>query len=119
MKRELICISCPIGCHIQAEMMAAGEVEVSGNRCPRGKAYALNELTDPKRMVTSVVACASKELPFVPVRSSAPVSMALIGELLDTLRALEVAPPLASGSVVLSDFKGSGVNIITTRSVKE
>ena len=49
MKRELICISCPIGCHIQAEMTAAGEVEVSGNRCPRGKAYALNELTDPKR----------------------------------------------------------------------
>ena len=75
MKRELICISCPIGCHIQAEMTAAGEVEVSGNRCPRGKAYALNELTDPKRMVTSVVACASKELPFVPVRSSAPVSI--------------------------------------------
>lgn len=119
MKRELICISCPIGCHIEAELMADGSVAVSGNRCPRGLAYAENELTDPKRMVTAVVACRSKVLPFVPVRSSAPVSMALIGELLDTLRTLEVAPPLNTGSVIVGNFKNSGVDIIATRSVKE
>ncbi len=119
MKRELICISCPIGCHIAAELLADGGVEVSGNRCPRGKAYAQNELTDPKRMVTSVVACRSSELPFIPVRSSSPVSMALIDELLDTLRGMEVEPPLNTGSVILKDFRNSGVDIIVTRSVKE
>ena len=47
MAKKLICISCPIGCRLTAvREEGSGEWSVSGNRCPRGRVYAQNELTD-------------------------------------------------------------------------
>ena len=49
--KELICIECPKGCHLKID----DELNVTGNTCPRGKVYAVNEMTCPKRIVTSTV----------------------------------------------------------------
>ena len=41
--KELTCIVCPRGCRLKVD----DNMEVSGNACPRGKIYAINELTHP------------------------------------------------------------------------
>ncbi len=51
--RELTCIVCPIGCRLSVEDAADGELQVTGNRCPRGAAYAVEEIRSPKRVVTA------------------------------------------------------------------
>ena len=49
--KEMICIVCPRGCHLKVN----DNNEVSGNFCPRGAKYAIEEITCPKRYITSTV----------------------------------------------------------------
>lgn len=49
MKKEMICIVCPVGCHISVD---TDTLEVTGNTCPRGEKYGKEELTNPKRVIT-------------------------------------------------------------------
>lgn len=55
MIREMICISCPMGCHLTVDDSDKNDIKVSGNTCPRGRIYGINEVTAPKRMVTSLM----------------------------------------------------------------
>jgi len=50
---EMICISCPMGCHLKVD--ENNDYSVTGNSCPRGAAYGYEEATAPTRMVTSTV----------------------------------------------------------------
>ena len=50
----MICINCPLGCHLTIEKHE-DIIEVSGNTCPRGKQYAINELTNPTRTLTTTI----------------------------------------------------------------
>lgn len=50
--REITCIVCPTGCRLLIDENA---MRVSGNRCPRGLKYGIEEMTSPKRTVTSTV----------------------------------------------------------------
>ncbi len=42
--KELICIVCPKGCHLQVDEQ--NDYQVFGNSCPRGAEYGKNELLD-------------------------------------------------------------------------
>ena len=44
MEKEMICIVCPVGCHISVNTET---YEVKGNACPRGAVYGKEELTAP------------------------------------------------------------------------
>ena len=37
MRKELICINCPMGCCLEVEYDADKVLGVKGNECPRGK----------------------------------------------------------------------------------
>ena len=49
-KRELTCIGCPLGCSITITMENAEILDVTGNTCKRGDAYARKEVTHPTRI---------------------------------------------------------------------
>ena len=51
MKQELICIGCPMGCQLTAEVENGAVTSVTGNTCPRGDAYARRECVAPVRTV--------------------------------------------------------------------
>ena len=53
--KTLTCITCPMGCELTAELNGGVVTAVTGNTCPRGAVYAKEELTEPKRMLTSTV----------------------------------------------------------------
>ncbi len=124
--REMICIACPIGCHLKVHQENEAVV-VSGNKCQRGQIYATEEWFSPKRMVTTSCPIANadaatetqigKGITRVPVRSSKPVPKELISQLLDTLHKLPIKPPLPGGSIVISNFANTGIDIITTHSI--
>ena len=115
MKKELICISCPQGCHLTAEYESdPANAVVSGNRCPRGVSYAISELTDPRRVVTAVVPTDDPRHCVLPVRSAAPFPKDKIASLLNKLYSLRVSMPIACGDVVLRDAEGTGIDIIAS-----
>jgi CxxC motif-containing protein len=130
MKEELTCITCPMGCRLEAERAADGSLAVSGNRCPRGAAYAREELLAPKRVVTATCRAAgpggtpgqagrAEGSPRrVPVKTSAPFPKERVGELLAAIYALEVLLPVERGQTLLADALGSGIDLVATRSVQ-
>ena len=112
MKKELICISCTTGCHLTAEHAANGQWLISGNRCPRGEVYAINELTDPRRVVTATVASNSEYLPRIPVRTDKALPKRYSAPLLNRLYAMKVKVPVKSGEILLADVENSQINVI-------
>lgn len=119
MNKELICISCPQGCRLNAELnTGTGEYTVTGNRCPRGAAYARQELTDPRRVVTAVVKTDDTALPFIPVRTDKPFPRAGIPALLNRLYTMTVRTPVSCGDTLIENVDNTGIRVIVTESCK-
>ncbi len=117
MTRELICISCPVGCHL-AVTVQDDTVQVSGNRCPKGEIYGREEMLAPKRVVTAVARCASQSVPYVSVKTDTPLPRELIRPLLNAIYQQTAEPPLQIGDIFIPDYRGSGVNVVFTAAVK-
>ncbi len=112
MTKQLICLSCPVGCHLEAEQDEKGAWRITGNKCPRGVVYAQNELTDPRRIVTAVVRSDSESMPFIPVRTDQPLPRRLASKLLNELYEMNVKTPVKCGETLIRDFDGTGINVI-------
>jgi CxxC motif-containing protein len=118
--RELICIGCPLGCQLLVELAAEPGLNedcirsVSGYECPRGEAYARNEVLRPLRMVTALVAVAGRTQP-LSVRTRSPIPKSLIFDCLRAIRALTLTAPIHQGDCILADVLGTGVDVIATR----
>jgi CxxC motif-containing protein len=109
---KLVCINCPRGCELEAEV-SDGEIKVSGQACPRGEAYAKDELTNPTRMVTGLVKVAGTRRP-LPVKTRTAVPKGKISDVTNLLANTTVLPPKRIGDVVLENVCDTGVNVVVT-----
>jgi CxxC motif-containing protein len=123
--KEFTCIICPIGCSLRAEFKGENPAEgilVTGNRCPRGAAYAREELSAPKRTVTATCRIAALDSAFpvrrLPVKTSSACPREKIPALLKDLYQLEVTLPVKAGTVLLPNWQDTGINIVATRSIE-
>jgi CxxC motif-containing protein len=115
--QNLTCIVCPIGCSLEVND-EGGNLSVTGNRCPRGEAYALEEIRAPKRTVTATCLIegeASGAVRRIPVKTAAPCPREKIPALLEDIYKAKVALPVRSGDVVLANWNGEGIDVIATR----
>ena len=114
MKRELVCIICPRGCRLTVE--GEGEnLTVTGNACPKGKQYAIDECTNPVRTVTSIVRVANRVDTMVSVKTAAPIPKDKIFEVMEAIRAAKVDAPVAAGTVILDGIYGT--EVIATKNI--
>ncbi|MBQ8374897.1 MAG: DUF1667 domain-containing protein [Clostridia bacterium] len=111
MKKTLTCIECPLGCEIEVTMNGDEIVSIVGNGCLRGKAYAENEVTCPKRVVTSTVRAENGAL--VPVKTDAPVKKSEMFEIMQKINAVKVKLPVKIGDILLENIS-DGANLIAT-----
>ena len=122
---EMICITCPMGCHLSIERPSDNEIVVSGNRCPRGEKYAREELLSPKRVVTATCRASvavAPELDFsrprrVPLRTNAAFPKERVPELLALIYALELRLPVQRGQVAIADALGTGIDVLVARTM--
>lgn len=111
--RELTCIVCPRGCGLTVELSDSGEVlSVSGNLCPRGKTYAINECTNPMRVVTSTVRCADGEV--VAVKTSDNIPKERVFDVMKEINSTVAPAAVCVGDVIIENVLGLGVNIVAT-----
>ena len=116
-KRELTCIVCPEGCSILAEISENG-IKTEGNKCPRGAAYAIQEIEDPRRNIASSVAVIGGVRPIVSVKTSCPIPKDKIFEVMGEIREVTVPAPVNAGQVIIKNTAGTGADIIATASVE-
>ena len=117
MKQELICIGCPMGCQLTAEVENGAVTSVSGNTCPRGESYARKECVAPVRTVTGTVAIRGAALPVLPVRTNGEVPKAMVFDVARALGTVTAQAPIAIGDVVLRDVCGTGVDVVSAKNM--
>ncbi|MDR0637097.1 MAG: DUF1667 domain-containing protein [Treponema sp.] len=119
--RSLTCIVCPIGCALSVEEGPEAALSISGNRCPRGVVYAQEEIRVPKRVVTATCGIASPALDSgprrVPVKTQQACPRERINDLLADIYKTRVRLPVKTGEAVITDWKGSGINVVAVRSL--
>ena len=115
MVKELICISCPKGCHLKVDV---DNKTVTGNSCKRGEIYGLNEVTNPVRIVTSTVKVDGRELPVVPVKTNGAIPKPLNFECMKLINKAEVKAPIKMGDVIIKDVLGTGIDVVASRNIK-
>lgn len=116
--QELICICCPMGCRMTVEKRG-DEFFVTGNTCPRGKKYAIDEMTAPTRVVTSSVAIDGGDCAMLSVKTDKPIAKELIFKSLDCLSSVKLTAPVHIGDVVLGNVLDTDVNFVATRTVNK
>ena len=111
--KELYCITCPAGCRLTV----TGEknaITVEGNGCKRGVEFALAEMTNPTRSLTTTVRTTFSGVPVLPVRTDGEIPKGKIMEAMMVLRGVVISSELDCGDTVMEDLIGSGVRVIAT-----
>ena len=116
-QREIICTTCPMGCHVTVTMEDGKILSVKGNTCARGDVYARQEVTDPRRTVTATAATDSEAYPRLPLKSADPVPKDRIGAVLEAIGRLQVRLPIQAGACLLCNAANTGIDIVATRTL--
>ena len=134
--KELICITCPKGCHLKVDEESFA---VTGNSCPRGAVYGENELRNPVRVVTSTVIAEgpARRLPEtspdkgrgtgeagggvtprrLPVKTDRAIPKGKIFEVMDEIAKIRVKPPVKVGDVLIPNVAGTDGNVVATKNL--
>ena len=112
--KELTCIVCPRGCRLTID----DDLNVTGNSCPRGAQYAKDELTNPKRMITSFVRVKNRENTVVSVKTSTSIPKGMIFDVMNEIDKVRVTAPTKIGDVAIKNVLNTGADIIITKNIK-
>jgi|LGOV01.1.fsa_nt_gb CxxC motif-containing protein len=115
--KELTCIVCPTGCLLKVEKIS-DEWIVEGALCPKGKEFAINEMTSAKRSVSSTVKTTFKNTPRLPVKTDREIPRKLIFSLMEKINEVVLDYPVSTGEVILENVLDTGANIIATADLK-
>jgi len=106
----LTCVLCPKGCRVTI----GPDGTTDGNQCPKGEAYALQEVKAPARVLTTTVKRVDGTL--LPVKTSKAVPRENLTEYARRLRNVTVPDaPLSYGAVVLTDPFGVGADVVAAK----
>ena len=116
-KVNLICIGCPLGCPLEVEMEGREVLTVSGNTCKNGDKYARKELTNPTRIVPTLVRVVGGTLAMVSVKTASDIPKDKIFDCVRELKEIDVPAPVRIGQVIVENVAGTGVAVVATKNV--
>ncbi len=108
-KREMVCIMCPMGCHLTV-VQKGDEIEVSGNSCNRGVVFAKEEITCPKRIVTTSVKTKDG---VKACKTTNPIPKRQIFECMKEIEKLRLNH-VKFGQVVIKNVLGTDADVVIT-----
>ena len=109
-KINLTCIMCPMGCSLEIEKNGK-DLQVSGNSCVRGEVYAKEELTAPKRIVTTLVKL--KDGGVLPVKTTKPIPKPMIFYIVAEVGKL-VLNKGKMGDIIIRNVLNTGADVVIT-----
>jgi len=115
MKKQLICIACPMGCHLEIDI--DDDYKVTGNKCKKGIEYGKKELINPTRIITSTVVIKGGIYKRLPVKTDGEISKKLIFEVMKELNNISVVSPIKCGVIIIKNVCNTSVNIVASRSM--
>ena len=110
--RIIVCKACTADCRMLQNHETG---EISGNRCPRGAAFAKTYHPDAVKHRVYQVSVENGIMQRMAVRTGSPVDEALALRIESALKPRVVKAPVEAGEKVIVDLDGSGVDLIAIR----
>lgn len=114
---EITCVCCSNNCVVRVD--ETNHNAVSGNRCSNGEAYAIHELTNPKRQVNASVRIAGADVEHINVKTDRAVKLEHLDNILDVLKELHLEAPIFVSQVLVRDIAGTGANLVSCQTVNK
>ena len=115
---QVICIGCPLGCLVTVKRKDDGTLDITGNTCPKGEAYARNEFTAPVRTLTSLIRVEGRRNQVVSVKTNGEIPKGKIGECMGILRKAVASAPVRVGDILISNIADTGIDIVATSALE-
>lgn len=118
---DIKCKVCPVECNlkiIEDKSNKDGYI-VKGNKCNRGREYALKEILEPSRVLTSRVLLKDGPMGRVPVKTNGVISSELVDQAMEIIRNTTVRAPLKKGDIIIKNLLDTGVDLIAARKVNK
>ena len=107
---DMICIRCPNSCPLHV-VKKNGKIVVTGNLCPRGEEYGIQEVTDPRRTITSVKKINNDT---ISVRTTIAVKKEKYFDVLNAIKDAPIKRNYKIGDIIIKNVCGTSSDIIVT-----
>lgn len=117
------CTTCPSECALTVEVEVDTQsgkqqvISVCGNHCPRGDAFARQELTRPMRVLATTVAVSGGDERLLPVRTHEAIPRDLHSQAMTLLRGVVIHAPIRMGDVVVPNILDTGIDVVASMDV--
>lgn len=108
-KREMICIMCPLGCALTVTK-DGDNITVTGNTCNRGAVFGREEMTCPKRVVTTSV---KTEKGVKACKTTTAVPKSMIFDVVNEIERLRLKDA-KFGQVIIKNVLNTGADVVVT-----
>lgn len=115
---EITCISCPKGCLIQIDL-SGSDYQVTNHQCIKGKEYAITEMTNPTRFITTTIAVNGNPSSRLAVRTNIPIPKSKIFEVVTEIKKIEIKPPVYIGQILINEVAGTDADVIASSEALE
>jgi CxxC motif-containing protein len=116
---EIICIMCPLGCHIEITSHEGHVIRMTGGKCSLGEKYAKEEYRFPGRILTTTLLTQSSTKKLLPVKSNQSIPKDKLRQCMYHLPQVRVKPPIKRGQVVAHNIANTGAHLIATDDLLE
>jgi CxxC motif-containing protein len=114
---EVTCILCPMGCKAKVILDEGKVILVKNIECPRGEAYAIQEINAPVRDFFTTIKVEGAGVPMLPIRTTGPIPKDKMMACVREVSEIVVQAPITLGSIIVKNFLNLGVDVISTRSL--
>ncbi len=114
---EKVCIVCPRGCMMSYQFQD-DELIVTNNECRRGPEYLTQELTAPKRMLTTTIKVLEGVDEVIPVYAKEYVDKDQVFTIINHLKALTIKAPIHCNDVIIEQIGDIKVTILASKEVQ-
>ena len=116
MIKNIVCVECPMGCDISVEIEGDKVLSICGNSCVRGQGYAIHEITNPRRVLTTTVKYIDGQM--LPVKTDAPILKSEMKKVMSLANKMTISKPVEIGEIIYKNVS-ENINLIATKSMKK
>ena len=111
---HIYCTECPNECYLSITDHA-GRLDIAGYKCQNGLKFAQEEVTCPKRILTSTVLYKDGDaVKLLPVRTDKAVPLSRYEELMGIINKICVDYKIVGGAIIVEKIAGLEANLISS-----